>query len=159
MKVLVTAASKHGATAEIARAISDELSERGLDVTVVPPEVITTIEDYDAIVAGSAVYTGRWLKPAREFVESQAAALATRPVWLFSSGPIGDPPKPEEDPVDAGPMVEATAARDHRIFAGKLDKSRLGFGERAIVMALPRPRATSAIGGRSGPGPRGSRRP
>lgn len=37
------------------------------------------------------------------------------------------------------PLVQATKARDHRVFAGKLDKSRLNFGERAIVMALRAP--------------------
>jgi menaquinone-dependent protoporphyrinogen oxidase len=29
-----------------------------------------------------------------------------------------------------------TKARDHRLFAGKIDKSRLGFGERALLLAL-----------------------
>jgi menaquinone-dependent protoporphyrinogen oxidase len=56
---------------------------------------------------------------------------------LFSSGPIGDPPKPnEENPVDVAEIVAATGAREHRVFAGKLVKRQLGFGERAIVVAL-----------------------
>jgi len=29
-----------------------------------------------------------------------------------------------------------TKGREHRMFAGKLDKRQLGFGERAIVVAL-----------------------
>jgi menaquinone-dependent protoporphyrinogen oxidase len=61
------------------------------------------------------------------------------PVWLFSSGPIGDPPKPVEDPVDAQPLVELVGARGHRVFAGDLDRSRLGFAERAIVAAVRAP--------------------
>ena len=36
-RVLVSAASRHGATAEIAQAIGQALSEQGLTVTVVPP--------------------------------------------------------------------------------------------------------------------------
>jgi menaquinone-dependent protoporphyrinogen oxidase len=79
------------------------------------------------------------MKTARGFVEENAGALAARPIWLFSSGPIGDPPKPSEDPVDASSLLELTGARDHHIFAGKLDRSRLNFGERAIVMALRAP--------------------
>jgi len=139
MRVLVTAASKHGSTAEIAQAIGDLLVERGVGATVVPFQDVTVVDVYDAVVLGSAVYAGQWLAPAKDFVQRNAQALTARPVWLFSSGPIGEPPRPDEDPVDAAPMVEATAARDHRVFSGKLDKARLGFAERAIVLALRAP--------------------
>ena len=61
---------------------------------------------------------------------------AGRPVWLFSSGPVGDPPKPEEDPVDVADLLAATGAREHRVFAGKLVRKQLSFPERAIVSAL-----------------------
>lgn len=139
IRILVTAASKYGATSEIASALADMLSERGHEIDLVPIEAVTGVDAYDAVVAGSAVYAGRWLKPAREFVERGATSLAERPVWLFASGPVGDPPKPNEDPVDASSLVERTGARDHHVFAGKLDRSRLNFGERAIAMALRAP--------------------
>ena len=139
MRVLVTAASKHGATAEIAEVIGDQLTKGDIDAVVMPIGDVTAIDEYDAVVLGSAVYAGQWLSPAKDFVRAHAAEMATRPVWLFSSGPIGDPPKPEDDPVDAAAMVSATAAREHVIFAGKLDKSALGFAEKAITMALRAP--------------------
>jgi menaquinone-dependent protoporphyrinogen oxidase len=69
MKVLVTAATKHGATGEIATAIGEVPGGRGLDTTVIAPEQVGTLEDYDAVVLGSAVYAGHWLKPARELVD------------------------------------------------------------------------------------------
>jgi menaquinone-dependent protoporphyrinogen oxidase len=132
MKVLITAATKHGATAEIAATIGGALrDEHGLDAAVVPPEEVATVDGYDAVVLGSAVYAGHWLAPAKELVDRAGRALAGRPVWLFSSGPVGDPPKPEEDPVDVADIVGATKAREHRVFAGKLDKRQLGIGERA----------------------------
>jgi menaquinone-dependent protoporphyrinogen oxidase len=62
-----------------------------------------------------------------------------RPVWLFSSGPIGDPPKPDEQPVDIGAVVVATHAREHRLFSGALSRDRLGFPERAMAAALRAP--------------------
>ena len=135
MKVLVTAATKHGATAEIAAAIGEALrGEHRLDAAVVPPEEVATIDGYDAVVLGSAVYAGHWLPAAGNW---STGPVAPRPaVWLFSSGPVGDPPKPEEDPVDVAEIVAATRAREHRVFAGKLVKRQLGFGERAIVVAL-----------------------
>jgi menaquinone-dependent protoporphyrinogen oxidase len=87
-------------------------------------------------VLGSAVYAGHWLKPARELVGRLGTVVADRPVWLFSSGPVGDPPKPEEDPVDVAEILTATRARDHRVFAGRLVRRQLSFPERAIVSAL-----------------------
>jgi menaquinone-dependent protoporphyrinogen oxidase len=135
MKVLVTAASRYGATGEIAEAIGEVLRERGLDATVGPPEA-ATVDGYDAAVLGSAVYAGHWLKPARELVDRDRDALAALPVWLFSSGPVGDPPKPEEDPVDVAEIAAATGARDHRVFAGKLLRKQLGFADKAIAVAL-----------------------
>ncbi len=53
-----------------------------------------------------------------------------------SSGPIGDPPRPNEDQADIDAILTATQAREHRVFAGRLDRHRLGFGERAVVAAL-----------------------
>jgi menaquinone-dependent protoporphyrinogen oxidase len=135
MKVLVTAASRHGATMEIARAIGEGLIEHHHEASVMPVEEVATIEGYAAVVVGSALYAG-WLKPAKRFVESNADALRARPVWLFSSGPLGDPLKPEEDPAMAAPMVEASGARDHRVFAGKLDKGGLNLVEKAMVKAV-----------------------
>jgi menaquinone-dependent protoporphyrinogen oxidase len=136
MKVLVTAASKYGATDEIADVIGDVLRTHGLDTTVMPPGQVAAIEDYGAVILGSAVYEGRWLKQARMLAERSAGALAARPVWLFSSGPVGDPAKPEEDPVDVAEIAEATHAREHRVFAGKLTKKQLSFPDRAIVLAF-----------------------
>jgi menaquinone-dependent protoporphyrinogen oxidase len=136
MKVLVVAATKYGSTGEIGRAIGDVLEDRGIDTTVLSPAEVGAINGYEAVVLGSAVYAGHWLKPAKELVDRSRDALAERPVWLFSSGPVGDPPKPEEDPVDVADIVEATKARDHRVFAGRLVKKQLSFGEKAIVVAL-----------------------
>jgi menaquinone-dependent protoporphyrinogen oxidase len=141
MRVLVTAASRHGATHEIADAIGAGLERRGVDAEVRHAEDLTGLDGYEAFVIGSAVYVGRWLDTARELVEANAAALAARPVWLFSSGPLGPPDalKPEGDPVDAADLVEAVRAEDHRVFAGRLDRKLLSFGEKAVVLAVRAP--------------------
>ena len=141
MRVLVTAASRHGATHEIASALAAGLSRRGVDAEARPAEELSSLDGYDAFVIGSAVYIGRWLEPAQRLVEEHADTLAAAPVWLFSSGPLGPPDalKPEGDPVDVADFVEATAAADHRVFAGRLDRRRLGFGEKAVVIAVRAP--------------------
>jgi menaquinone-dependent protoporphyrinogen oxidase len=137
MRVLVAASSKHEATGEIAAEIGRVLSEHGLDVRVASLDAVTDVSGFDAFVLGSAVYVGRWLGPARAFVDEHAGELAARPTWLFSSGPIGDPPKPEADAaVKLDALVEATGAREHHLFTGRLDRSRIGLGERAVVRVV-----------------------
>jgi menaquinone-dependent protoporphyrinogen oxidase len=136
MTVLVTAASRHGSTAEMAEAVGRTLRQRGLDVDVRPAADVAAVDGYEAGVLGSAVYMGHWLEAARQLAESETRALRGRPVWLFSSGPVGDPPKPDEQPVDTGAAIAATGAREHRLFNGNLDPSRLGFAERAMVRAV-----------------------
>lgn len=139
MDVLVTVASKHGATAEIGETIAKELTDQGCAVTLADPADVTDVSAFDAVVLGSAVYAGRWLAEARQLTERCGDQLRDRPVWLLSSGPVGDPPKPEEEAVDVAEVVAATGAREHRVFAGRIDKGRLGFAERAIVRALKVP--------------------
>src|SRR5262245_10417803 len=129
MRVLVTAASKHGSTAEIAERIANQLRP-AFEVDHRAPADVTEVDGYDAVVLGSAVYAGHWLPAARDLVTSLASSLAQRPVFLFSSGPVGEPPKPVEDPVDVAAIVAATRARGHRVFAGRIDRKRLGFAER-----------------------------
>lgn len=104
------------------------------------PARVESLEGYDAVILGSAVYMGRWQPSAVGFVESHAEALRQRPVWLFSSGPIGSPDaKPEGDPEEVRELAREIGARGHRIFMGRLDRKRLTFGERAVVAAVRAP--------------------
>ena len=140
-KVLVSAASAHGATAEIARAITEALTAHGFAPTMIPPAQVSSIEDFDAVILGSAVYVGHWLDPAKDFVTRFRDALAARPVWLFSSGPVGNPSRKlvqsmGKDPVDIAGIRTATRARDHRIFAGKLDPKTLSRAQRASLLVF-----------------------
>ncbi len=141
MRVLVSAASRHGSTEEIAQELGKFLRE-GLPtarVEVIPLDQVDSVDRYDAVVLGSAVYMGRWLEAAPQQVAAHAAALAGRQVWLFSSGPVGDPPKPEEEPVDVAELTRLTGARLHHVFPGRIDKGQLGLAERMVVRALYAP--------------------
>jgi len=137
MKVLVTSASRHGSTTEIATEIASTLTAQGVAAVCADIEDVTDLPGYDAVILGSAIYAGHWLGPAKDFAERLGAELADRPVWLFSSGPIGD--KPTKDPVEATHAMSTAGAREHRIFSGKLDKETLGFAEKAIMRVVRAP--------------------
>lgn len=137
MTVLVTTASEHGATREIAARIADDLARRGIDVEVKAPEQVDELSRYDAFVIGSAIYLGQWLKPATNFIGAHQDELRQHPTWLFSSGPIvGEPVTAEpSDAAKGDAIAETLHAREHMLFGGKLDKSKLNWCEKIAVRA------------------------
>ena len=116
MRVLVAYASRHGATAGIAERIAETLRARGLDVTLARAKDVGDVTGYDAYVIGSAAYMNHWLGDATTIVRRHADTLRQRPVWLFSSGPIGT------DLVDAKgrDVVEASIPEEFRGLADQI---------------------------------------
>ena len=144
MKVLVVYGSKHGSTRGIAERIAESLRAAAHRAAARPVEAAGDLAGYDALGVGSGVYAGRWIQEATEFVRRHRAVLASRPVWLFSSGPIGTMAT-RYDPVEPNGVTairRALSPRDHRVFFGawdrsKLDGSKLGFVERMVAKRLP----------------------
>lgn len=96
-------------------------------------EDVASLHGYDAVILGSGVYVGHWLRSAREFVDRHEAELAQLPVWLFSSGPVGDPPTPLENPAEVVAVARRVDSRGHRLFPGKIEKDELGITEKALL--------------------------
>jgi menaquinone-dependent protoporphyrinogen oxidase len=139
MTVLVAVASKHRSTFQIGQAIAAELAERGIPSDVRDPVDVPDVGQYQAVVIGSAVYAGNWMAQARELIDRCEVELRERPVWLFSSGPLGDPPLPAGDPAGVAALIERVRPRGHRVFPGRLERDELGFGEKLIIKAVRAP--------------------
>lgn len=133
MKVLVAYASKYGSTKGIADFIGERLRQQGIETDVQEVGAVPNVIDYDAFVIGSAVYMYHWLKEARQFVSRNRTLLASRPVWLFSSGPVGTQTKDSKGrevrdvsgPKEIDELQGVVKPRDHRVFFGALDGTRL----------------------------------
>lgn len=138
--VLVTYATKYGSTAELARRIADRLRVRGFDVDLKAVRDVRDVEPYRSVVAGSAVYMGRWRRDALRLLRSQCRQLSARPVWLFSSGPVGDQPTHSEDPKverwlrprRVEQLATEIGARDHAVFGGAVGEDG-GFLRRRMA--------------------------
>ena len=139
-RVLVVYASRHGGTRGIAERIGDVLRTDGLEVDVAPADQVAGVGGADAVVIGSGVYMGSWLKEGIDFIKRNEATLAELPLWLFSSGPIPGSSKskgpsgdlledalgPKDGPGSGGrkkiaEITSATNPRDHRVFLGAFD--------------------------------------
>jgi len=139
LKAIVVFASKYGSTKGIAEFIAEKLREQGVQAEARPVDAVHNPGDYDALVVGSAVYMTHWQKEAMEFVQRARKVLASRPVWLFSSGPLGSDVSandPKLEPKEIAELREAINPKDHRVFSGALDPSKLGFAHQ-MMRKLP----------------------
>ena len=155
--VLIAYGSKHGSTAEIAAAIAETLRDCGIEADCLEAGNVDSLERYDAVVLGSAVYMRRWRREARRFLHRHARTLAERPLWVFSSGPVGDPAKDNPAWLEPGRTIaeaERLGARAHVVFGGvskassipaefrdRRDWEAISAWARAIAAELPVPAA------------------
>ena len=137
-RALVAYASRHGSTAEIAHWVADGLRTAGLDTDVAPARQVCSIDDYDVVVLGGALYMGRWHRDARRFARRHQRALRTRAVWLFSSGPLDRSAELRHIPAVRGVAAigRRLGARGHRTFGGRLATDVDGPLARAMARRL-----------------------
>ena len=129
-QILVAYATKYGATAEIAEKIGQVLRQAGLRTDVLPANRVGDVIPYQAVILGSAVYIGKWLKDAVKFLQANENALAERQVWLFSSGPTGEGEraafmKGRRFPEALQPIADRIRPRDIAVFHGVVDVKKL----------------------------------
>ena len=139
--VLVTYASKYGATKEIAEKIGDVLRQAGLQTDIFPVISVRDLNSYNTVILGSAVYIGKWPKEAEKFLQTHEKVLAGRPVWLFSSGPTGegDPLALLEGwrlPASLQPVAERIRPRDIMVFHGYINPDKMNFIEKWAIKSL-----------------------
>ncbi|MGW7409967.1 flavodoxin domain-containing protein [Streptomyces sp. NPDC054833] len=133
--VLVAYGTTNGSTAQIAEAVAEVLREEGFTADVLSAGSVADVTRYDAFVVGGGLYAGRWHKDARRFVRRNRRALAERPLWFFSSGPL-DPSASERDiPPVPGVRRAMTRldARGHVTFGGCLEEGAKGRIARMIL--------------------------
>lgn len=137
-KVLVTYATKYGATEGIAEKIGQRLGQDGFDVDVVPADQVAGLDRYEAVVLGSGVYIGKWRKEASKFLKKNEKILSEKKVWFFSSGPTGEG-DPEEllkgwtFPEGLKPLAEQIKPAGIAVFSGAIDKAKLKGMEKWIL--------------------------
>ncbi len=90
------------------------------------------------MVLGSALYMGKWIKAARALAVQLAEEPAGRALWMFTVGPLRNPPRPEDGkPEEEIARIATDRAVEHRLFMlGRLDRSQLNRREKLAVRAV-----------------------
>jgi menaquinone-dependent protoporphyrinogen oxidase len=129
--VLVAYATRYGSTEEVAAQVAATLRECGYAVDLRRARDVRTIEGYDAIVLGAALYIYRWHRDARRFLSRHRCALLDLPVAVFALGPIQDE---DEQWEDARSQLDEQLAKfawftpvTVEMFGGKFDPAKLPF--------------------------------
>jgi menaquinone-dependent protoporphyrinogen oxidase len=90
-QVLVVHASRHGSTTDVAARIAEHLRRAGHQVDLQDAGRVTTpVDDYQLVVVGGAIYSGRWHTNAHRFLKRHRRELASVPVAVFGMGPRND---------------------------------------------------------------------
>ena len=82
-KVLVAYASKYGSTGGVADAIGKELCGKDVAADVVLIKNANNISSYQGVIIGSAIYMGKWMSEAVDFVKKNKDTLCKVPVAYF----------------------------------------------------------------------------
>ena len=121
-RVLVAYASKLGSTAVIAEVMAQVLRDAGHRAVALPARDVQSLDQWDAVILGSAVYAAFWQKDARRFTERCHDELKDRPLWLFSGGPLDRRLAKADQPITphGAAITAGLGARAHRTFGGRL---------------------------------------
>jgi menaquinone-dependent protoporphyrinogen oxidase len=137
--ILLAYATRYGSTQEVAETITAALREAGLEVDIQLMQEVRTLDNYDAVVLGAALYSTRWHPDAHQFLSQHQEALQQRSVAIFALGPIatGDAAmrrsrRQLDRDLEKYPWLKPVALE---MFVGKYDPSKLGFFDRLLSSA------------------------
>lgn len=144
-RVLVTYASRYGSTGEVADAIGREVCSKDIATDVVLIRNASDVGAYQGVVIGSAIYMGKWMPEAVDFLKTNRDLLRRVPVAYFLVCMTLARPTEENraearsymDPILEGmPEVKPVALGT---FAGALDYRNLSWATKTIMKSKGTP--------------------
>ncbi len=137
--ILLAYASRFGSTQEVAETIAAELRKTGLEVVLQPMQEVQRLDNFDAVVLGTAIYNTRWHPDVHQFLSKHQEALKQLPVAMFALGPLSpdyaaklNSRRQFDRELIRYPWLKPVAVE---IFGGKIDPAKLGFFERLLTPA------------------------
>lgn len=129
--VLVAYATKFGSTREVADRVAARLLKAGLQVEVRAAREVRSLQGYDAVVFGGALYMFRLVGEGRRFLKRNRKELSQLPLAVFGMGPLEDTDSQYFDARQhlnkALVGLEGVVPVDVTVFGGVLDPAKLKF--------------------------------
>jgi menaquinone-dependent protoporphyrinogen oxidase len=129
--VLVAYATKYGSTREVAERVAARLRDGGFDTDVRAAGEVKSLDGYDAVVFGGALYMFRLVREGRRFLSCYRKRLAKMPVAVFAMGPTENV---QRHFVEARGHLDKTLANLRglapvavTVFGGAFDPAKLRF--------------------------------
>ncbi len=144
-RILVAYASKYGSTGGVADAIGKELCSKEMAADVALIRNAGNLSSYRGVVIGSAIYMGKWMSEAADFVKENKDALSKVPVAYFLVGMTLARPTEENrakalscmDPIlKAVPEIKPVSIGT---FAGAMDYNNLSWINKKILKSKGTP--------------------
>ena len=136
--VLLAYATRFESTQEVAETVAAALREAGLKVDLRLMRQVESLDQYEVVVLGAAIYNAKWHADAHQFLAQHQEALMQRPVAIFTLGPLSNSAaamrnsrRQLDRELAKYPWLKPVAVE---IFAGKYDPSKpgLSFFERLL---------------------------
>ena len=136
ISILVAYTTRYGSTEEVAQSVAETLRKAGFAAKVEPAARVQTLNGYDAVVLGTALYVGMLHGDAKSFLKKHRDALKDMPSAFFTLGPIYAGPegwnaarRQAHKELEKFPWFTPAT---QEIFGGKYDPGKLGFPFRFI---------------------------
>lgn len=141
-RVLIAYATRAGSTTEIAAVIGETLAGRGFGVDVKPVKDNPSLQEYDAVILGSAVRMANWLPEMVDFIKKNQAEIGRKPVALFTVHILNlgdDEASREARHAYLNSLHPCLNPIDEAFFPGKIDLESLSFVDRLMAKVVKSP--------------------
>lgn len=138
-RILVTYASRVGATLEVAEFITAGLCKIGYAVDIEEVSAVRSLQGYAGVVLGSAIYMNKMLGAAINFLSDNQVDLQQIPLALFTTSLTMKDDTPENRQLLmewTQPARDLVAPATEAAFGGVLDSQKLPFLYRLIISSM-----------------------
>lgn len=143
-RILITYATRAGATTDVADILADAFERAGHKVETIPVQDAAAPEGFDLVVVGSGIHATAWYPDALAWVERHAGGVAGRVALFNVCLNAADPTRQPETlgyNAAAAALVEPLASAS---FAGRYVPERVSFWKR-VFMRTMQARATDHV--------------
>lgn len=135
-RILITYATRAGATADVAGILADALREAGHDVVTADPAADPRPDGEDLFIVGSGIHATAWYPEALGWLERHAAGLEGRLALFNVCLNAADPAKRDETLGYNDVAAALAAPRASASFAGRYVPERVSLWKRVFMRTM-----------------------